>query len=216
MRTSLVMEPADQVAAGLAALAAADLLSLDDQTLREQVLELVTAANQVHAELARRIDAFDRRGLAEPDGFRSTKTWLQAFARLSGPAGQRMVAAARLLRSLPKLAAVAQTGEASAEQIQQAARLAGQVGVHRVSEVDATLADAARTLDPGRFGQVCARVQAHLDPDGDDPAQAFDRRSLTITPVHGMLLLRGQLDPEGGAAVATALDALMTPPAAGD
>ncbi|MPZ27408.1 MAG: DUF222 domain-containing protein [Micromonosporaceae bacterium] len=144
------------------------------------------------------------------------KTWLQAFARLSGQAAQRIVAAARLLRSLPKLAAVAQTGEASAEQVQQVARLAGQVGVHRVAEVDATLADAARTLDPARFGLVCARVQAHLDPDGQDPAADFDRRSLTIAPVQGMLVLRGQLDPEGGAAVATALDALTLPPADGD
>ncbi|MPZ27419.1 MAG: hypothetical protein GEV12_13655 [Micromonosporaceae bacterium] len=72
MRTSQV-EAGDQIAAGLDALAAADVLSLDDQTLRRQLLDLVTAADQVHAELARRVDAFDRRGLAEPDGFRTTK-----------------------------------------------------------------------------------------------------------------------------------------------
>src|SRR6266536_2579069 len=32
----------------------------------------------------------------------------------------------------------------------------------------------------------------------------------------GMVLVRGQLDPEGGAALATALDALMRPPGCGD
>src|SRR5262249_62098283 len=42
------------------------------------------------------------------------------------------------------------------------------------------------------------------------------RRAITLSPFDGMVLVRGQLDPDGGAALVTALNALMGPPAAGE
>jgi Domain of unknown function (DUF222) len=159
---------------------------------------------------------FDRRGLAEPDGFRTTKTWLQAFAQMPATVAHRLVKAARLLRRLPKLAAATQTGEVCPEQVQQVARLADQLSVEQIVEVEPVLADAAVALDPAGFATVCQRVLAHADPDGPDPGRAFAQRSLSVTPAGGVVLVRGQLDPEGGAALATALDAVMTPPSEGD
>lgn len=206
----------EQLTAGLDSLAAADVVGLDDATLREQTLDLFTVANRVHAELVRRVDVFDRRGLAEPDGFKTARSWLQAFGRVSGQVAHRLVKTARLLRRLPKLGAAAQSGDVSAEHLWRVARLGDQVGVDRVAEVDATLADAAAQLDAPRFGIVCDRVRAHVDPDGPDPAKDLDRRSLSLTPAGGMVAVRGLLDPEGGAALATALDAVMTPPGEGD
>jgi hypothetical protein len=213
MRSSPAIE---QITAGLDALAATDVVALDDAAVREQLLALTTLANRVHAELVRRVDLFDRRGLAENDGFRTAKAWLQGVGRLPATMAHRLVRVARLLRRLPKLAASAQSGEVPAEHLQQVARLADRVSVERVAEVEASLADAARVLDLTRFTTVCERVRAHLDPDGPDPAADFDKRTLSLNPVQGMLLLRGQLDPEGGAALMTALDALMTPPGEGD
>lgn len=206
----------EQVATGLDALAAGDVVTLDDEQLREQLLALTIVANRVHAELVRRVDVFDRRGLAEADGFRTARAWLQGFARVPGQVAHRLVKAARLLRRLPRLATVVQCGDVSAEHVQQVARLADEVSVERVGEVEATLADAARVLDLPQFTTVLERVRAHLNPDGPDPAGAFDKRGLTVSPVAGMTTLRGQLDPEGGAALSTALDALMTPPVEGD
>jgi hypothetical protein len=46
----------------------------------------------------------------------------------------RPVKPARLLRRLPRLAAVVQSGQVCAEQVQQVARLADQVGVEQVAE----------------------------------------------------------------------------------
>jgi hypothetical protein len=54
-----------------------------------------------------------------PDGFGATKGWLQAWARLSGVVAHRLVKAARLLRSLPKLAETVHTGDVSSEHVQQ-------------------------------------------------------------------------------------------------
>lgn len=205
-----------QLVAGLDVLAVEDVAALPDEVLREQLLDLVAASHRVWAELARRVDIADRRGLSHDDGFRSVKTWLQGVGRVSGQVAHRVVKAARVLRQLPKLAAATQTGDVSPEHVQQVCRLADQVGVDHVAEVDATLADAATVLDPTDFSVVCARVRAHLDPDGRDPARDFERRALTLTPVGGMLHVRGQLDAEGGAALTTALDAVMTPPADDD
>src|SRR5262249_30471650 len=49
-----------------------------------------------------------------------------------------------------------------------------------------------------------------------DAAADFARRAITLSPFDGMVLVRGQLDPDGGAALVTALNALMGPPAAGE
>jgi hypothetical protein len=206
----------EQLTAALDTLAATDVTTLHDQTLKQQVLDLHAAGNRVQAELVRRIDIVDRRGLAPDDGFRTAKAWLQGAGRLSGAMAHRLVKAARLLRQLPRLAAATQSGEASGEHVQQVSRLADQVGVEHLADVDATLADAARQLEPEAFTTVTERIRAHLDPDGSKPDDTFAKRGLTLSPVAGMMALRGQLDPEGGAALATALDALMTPPAAGD
>lgn len=206
----------EQIAAGLDALAATDIAALGEQPLREQLLELVAVANRVHTELVRRVDGFDKRGMCAPDGFRTARAWLQACGRLSGVVAHRLVKTARLLRHLPKLATAAQTGQISPEHLQQVTRLVDQVNLPDLMPVDATLADAAQVLDPAAFNVVCQRVQAHLNPDGTDPNKDFEKRGLTLSPAQRMLTMRGQLDPEGGAALATALDALMTPPDDGD
>src|SRR5262249_43386845 len=76
----------------------------------------------------------------------------------------------------------------------------------------------ARHLDPTNLGRLCERIVAHVDPDGAQPDAAADfaRRGLSLSPFDGMVLVRGQLDPDGGAALAAALNALMGPPAAGE
>jgi hypothetical protein len=175
---------------------------------------LLAAVNRLNAELSRRVAAFDERGLAVEDGCRTTASWLRAFGRLSGPAASSCVRRARLCRRLPELAAAAGCGEVSAEHVDRVVRLAERVGVARVVEVEPVLAEAACRLDPVDLARVCGRVVVHVDPDGAQPdaGRDFSRRAITLSPFDGMVLVRGQLDPEGGAALAAALDALMTPP----
>lgn len=77
----------DQIGTGVDALASLDVAALEDTALREQLLALTSLSNRLHAEPVRRVDVFDRRGLAEADGFRTANTWLQAFARGAGHRG---------------------------------------------------------------------------------------------------------------------------------
>src|SRR5207342_3229680 len=62
--------------------------------------------------------------------------------------------------------------------------------------------------------RLAGRLLDHLDPDHADrlDPDAYQRRELAaVTDSTGMLLLRGQLDPLGGAVVRAALDAYTNP-----
>ena len=148
-------------------------------------LQLLTAANQLCAVTSQVVGSFDVRGLAEPDGFRATRTWLTAFGRMSQGAATGWLQRGRLLRQLPQLAATAGCGRRIGRAARPRVRLAGQVGVEQLIRCDPTLAELARDGGPTEVAAACERIRAHLDPDGarPDPAGAFDRRELTLAPV---------------------------------
>lgn len=202
----------------LRALAEEDPETLPADDLRARVLELADAITFLQGQLTRAVAVFDARGLSVDDGCRSTRSWLRNFAGLSESVAGDHVRAARTLRQLPALAQANREGRLTTDHVRHVARLVQRVGVDPVKRVEPVLVDAAVQLDAAGFARVCDRVRAHVDPDGDagEAAKDFDRRYLTVAPVDGMVLLRGQLDPEGGAALMTALDALMPAPAAGD
>ncbi|SRR6266487_167949 len=208
------MRSVECLVAGLDALAGEEVAGLPDAVVRADLVALLVAVNRLSAEVARRVAVFDARGLAEGDGCRSTAAWLRGFGRLSGPAAGAQVKRVRVLRALPELAA----GAVSSGHVDQVVRLAERVGVGHVVAAEPALVAVGSVDVPQRLRCVCARVLVHVDPDGGQPdAQVdFARRALTLSPCDGMVLVRGQLDPEGGAALATALDALMRPPGCGD
>jgi hypothetical protein len=206
------------VQAGLAALTATDAVELPDERVRSEVLALLSCANQLTAALAERIGTFDARDLAQTDALRTTRTWLTGFGRMSQGAATAHLNRARLLRALPALAAAARAGDVSAEHLAKVGQLAERVGLAAVREFDEVLAKAASSLSMAHLQRACERVAAHLDPDGQppDPDDDLRRREVTFSRLGSMLYLRGRLDPEGGAALMTAVDALMRPPAPGD
>jgi hypothetical protein len=193
-----------------------DVAALPDQTVRDGLLGLLAADNRLQAAIATWTAAFDTRDLAGTDAFRTTKVWLSAFARRSHRAAAALVRRARLLRHLPAVAQAAADGTATTDHLDRVATLAGQVGTDQVIPADQILADAATALRPEDLTRVCNRIRDTIDPDGPDPMRAFEQRALTLTDIGGMVAIRGQLDPEGGAAVREALDALMRPPAPDD
>ena len=203
----------DELGDVLARLAATDVVGLADDEVHAVVPRLLAAVNQVGALTAGLVGSFDVRGLSELDACRTTRTWLIAFGRLSQGAAGGWLAQARLLRQFPALAAKARAGSVSAEQVRLVVALADRVGVEKVVAFDAILADLAASAGPAELARACDRLVAHLDPDGPapDPAEAFERRELTLSRSGAMTYLRGRLDPEGAAAVQTALDALMRP-----
>jgi hypothetical protein len=207
-----------EVLAALETLAGEDVTGLPDAVLRDELLDLLLAVNRLQAQLARRVMHFQTRGLSREDGCRSTKTWLRAFGQVSPSAAKALVGRGDLLARLPDLAAVAVAGQVSAEHVDKLVRLSERVGFDVVEGCAPALARAAAELDPLEFQRVCDRVRAHADPDGPEPdaGKDFARRGLTVGSFDGMVVFRGQLDPEGGAALLSALDAFLCPPAGDD
>jgi hypothetical protein len=199
-------------------LAAQDPVASCDERCRADLVSLLQAHNQLSAIIAGVVGTFDARGLSETDAVRATRTWLVAFGRMSQGAASGWLSRSRLLRELPVLAAAGRDGRVSAEHVAKVADLANKVGVAAIREFDPILTDLASASQPQDVAAACERIRAHVDPDGPapDPHAAFERRQFTLARCGSMVSVRGQLDPEGAAALMTAIDALMNPPAADD
>jgi hypothetical protein len=206
----------ERLRADLYELVAVDVVALPDATLRSELVKLLAAANQLNAAIAARLASFDTRGLADDDACKSTSVWLRCYGRYSDGASSRMVKQARLLRDLPAVAEAAGRGDVTAEHVDRIAGLVKKVGVAAVRPADQILADAASKVTVAELGGLCHRIRDYVDPDGPEPMELFDQREFTLSQRDGMVAIRGQLDPEGGAAVLEALDALMRPPGPDD
>ena len=196
----------------LDALASAELSTLPDESLRDSVLGLLTVQHRLQAELSRRLGEFDRRGLARADGQACTKRWLQAFAHLGGHAADAQVKALPLLELLPELRQALTEGAVSLEHVNQVRFLHERLGAQTTVQAAPILVRLARASDPMDVRRACDRICAHRDPDGPDPARTIQRRQVTLSRVGDMWQLRGQLDPEAGTLVHTALQAYLKPP----
>src|ERR1700755_834632 len=199
-------------------LAASDPTGLCDEQCRSDLVGLLRAYNQLSAIVAGVVGSFDARGLSEVDAVRTTRTWLVAFGRMSQGAASGWLARARLLRELPQLAAAGRAGRVSAEHVGKVADLVSKGGVAAVREVDPILTEWAGVSRPQEVAAACERIRAHVDPDGaaPDPHGAFERRQFTLARCGSMVSVRGQVEPEGAAAVMTAIVAMMEPPAGDD
>src|SRR5205807_9983482 len=83
------------------------------------------------------------------------------------------------------------------------------------SQAEEILVTAAKELDPGRLRYATIHLRHCLEPDGvlADANKAYERRFVHLSETFGGIYrLDGQLDAEGGAALQTAIDALMRPP----
>src|SRR5262245_57968218 len=98
----------------LARLAAVDPVGLVDDEVHAALPELLAAVNQAGAVTAGLVGSFDVRGLSDRDACRTARTWLIAFGRMSQGAASGWLRRARLLRQLPRLAAMARAGRVSA------------------------------------------------------------------------------------------------------
>jgi hypothetical protein len=129
------------------------------------------------------------------------------------------VKVARKLHELDITTAACTAGELSYRHAALIARTASELGDKWEANAESILVRAGKELDPGRLRYAVGHLKHYLVPDGvlSEANEDYKRRSLHLSQtLDGMFRLDGQLDAEGGAAVKTALDALMRPPAKDD
>ena len=196
-------------------LQAEDISEVSPDVIGPQLEELRRHINECEAEFSRRLQRFDKGEGYSADGALSARAWLRWKCHLSPTAASDRVQTARRLLSLALTEAAFAAGEISYAHASLIARTASDLGDRWDLQAEEILVTAAKELDPGRLRYATLHLRHCLEPDGvlADANQAYERRFVHLSETFGGIYrLDGQLDAEGGAALQTAIDALMRPP----
>jgi Domain of unknown function (DUF222)/HNH endonuclease len=192
-------------------LRAEDLSALPDARAEDDFAELQRAAELLEAERLRRLADLDRRGVYRRDGHLSAASWLVTSLRIGWGAAREQVRVARSLEHMPETRRALDEGDLSmsAGRVLVAAREADPEAFDRC---EATLVEAARIHSARDLQRVASqwRQMAERDgsPAGEDALRARRRLHASRT-FAGMVRVDGDLDPETGEALLTALGAIM-------
>ena len=199
---------------GLRAFEAEDLMALSAAALAASLGEERRAIDRLEADFSRRLARFDASRGFEASGAMDAISWLKQHARLSGGAAAERVKVATKLAELPVMAKAFTDGELSFGQAAVVARAAEGVGKESAAEMEQQAVAAARELDPTRLRQFTDRLACELNQEAflADQRRAHERRRLDLGQgADGLWIVDGRLDQEGGAYLATALEAVLGP-----
>jgi len=190
------------------------LNTIDDASLSEPLIDIRGVIDRSEAVFADGVRRFDKSGEYKADGALSVTEWLRWKCKLSGGAAAERVEIAHQLEKLPRTEAAFASGALGYQHVAVMARTAEHVGAAAVRHEEASLLQAAQTMDPGKFTGVAKHFEHRVDAEGAlaEANRAYQRRYLHLgEPVDGLLRLDGLLDAEGGATLRTALQAFMKP-----
>lgn len=185
--------------------------SLSDDELDAEIVELRRARVRLEARQVELVAAADGRRLFEDLGFVSAASWLADRLRAPHGVGVGMVGVARALRQMPEVAAAFGAGSIDLRQVRMLVA-ACRLSPGAFAEAETSLVDAAETLPPHRFRAVVEYWKAAADPGGWESEQEtlLERRSLHASVYWDrMVRIDGDLDPEGGQVVLTALQSAV-------
>ena len=216
---AILAEPLAELAGVIERLAQEDLHQVPSSCLGDDVRRIRCAIDRLEAEFSRRLGRFDSDQGWVADGNASTAGWLSQQCRITRSTAWERVRQARRLTELPGTTEAFAAGEISQAHVGVITRAAEQVGSEAVRDAEPILLEAARRLDARRLRYVTGQLRHCLDPDGalKDANRDYERRHLYLSELmDGMYAVDGLLDPEGGALLREALDALAGPPERGD
>src|ERR1700675_2875946 len=180
----------------------------DNDLLRERLsqrrrvidLEEISFARMA-AELAAG-DAWDE------DGSVSATDWLRFHCHMNAGAAANSIAVGEMLARLPESHQAVVDGEIGFAHLATMARTAEALGDRFDEKV---LVEKAKENSPGKFFYIChhARHAANAKAYAAEQAEQVDQRRLKLsTWMDGSVLISGQLDPIGGAAVLSMIEPL--------
>jgi hypothetical protein len=197
-----------------------EIARLPDARIEEDFEEMQTTVEALEAEQLRRLAEIHRRRLFERDGHLSATAWLARRFRVSWGEARRAVTTARGLDRMHHARRALDEGAITLS------------GVHVLAEARDAEPEAFTIAEPflvdaaARHSvQDLRRVVVHwrhvvaaqrAGSDGLDVAQRARRRLHASVSLAGMVRLDGDLDPETGEAVLTALSAVLDAEARSD
>lgn len=185
-----------------------ELSSVPDAALEEDLAVLQRSAERLEVQRLRRMAEIDRRRPYLRDGYLSTSSWLAHQHRVSHSTATNDLRMARALEAMPQTRRALAAGEisGSAARILAAARDSDH---EAFEEAESLLVDAARRHEVRDLQRAVAHwrngVESRQGASAHDEALRA-RRQLHVSPtVFGMVRIDGDLDPETGETVLTAL-----------
>jgi uncharacterized protein DUF222/HNH endonuclease len=187
------------------------LAELPDARIEEDFAELQRAAELLEVERLRRLAEIDRRATFQRDGHLSAASWLASTFKVAWGTAREHVRIAKALEEMPETRRALDAGDLSmsAVRVLVAAR-DGDRDAFRGSE--SALVEAARIHSMNDLRRVAAYWQQAVDRDhaldSDEKVRAQRRLHASVTFL-GMVRVDGNLDPETGETLLTALSAVL-------
>jgi hypothetical protein len=196
----------------LDSLRADDVATMPDARLEQDFEELHAAVEALETERLRRLAEIDRRRLFERDGFLSSVSWLATRCRVGHGQSQDSVVLARGLDRSESIRKALEAGRVSLA----AARVLVRAREGEPDEFERTaglLIEAAERHSVGELRRVVAHWREAAQRDdvstsGDGALRSRRRLHASIT-LAGMVRVDGDLDPENGETLMTAISAVL-------
>jgi hypothetical protein len=187
------------------------LSELPDARIEEDFSELHRAVELLEVERSRRLAEIDRRGIYERDGHLSAASWLAKTHRVSWGAAREQVRTARALEEMPETRRALEEGEVSMSGVRVLA-CARDADPEMFARSESELVEAARIHSISDLCRVSAfwrqRVERERSLDSEERLRERRRLHASVSFL-GMVRLDGDLDPETGETLLTALGAVL-------
>ncbi len=191
-----------------------DIGQLSDAVICERIASLRRQIDQLEAIWSRTVAVAHRRGATSADGHLSTAAFLRHACHLTHGAARTRVDVAAAVEELPAVAAEFDAGVISHGHVAIITQALAALPAEIAANAEPVLLEAARHLDTGKLHQVARRIRHIANPGGqaDADQRHYERRWLDLaTTFDGLVAVNGLLDPEAGAALRTAIDAINQP-----
>jgi hypothetical protein len=193
------------------ALRSETLPELPDARIEEDFAELQRAVELLEVERLRRLSEIDRRRIFERDGHLSAAAWLATTFKVAWGSARQSVRVARALEVMPKTRRAHEDGDISMSGVRLLV-MAREADPSAFEREEAQLVEAARIHSMEDLQRVAAywrqAVEREHSLEGDDKLRERRRLHASVSFL-GMVRVDGDLDPEAGETLLTALRAVL-------
>src|SRR2546428_1157105 len=164
----------------------------------------------LEGEFATEVRDAQKSGDHQVNGNVTAASWISRTCGMSVPSAADRLCVGEQLESLPRVASALITGEIGYQSASVICHLRDKLGEKRDGLDEEQWIGFAREYSVKDLRWLAAHTRYALDPDGfdRDTEESYEERSLHISEMNGMYHLSGVIDPEGGAALKSAVDAL--------
>jgi Domain of unknown function (DUF222)/HNH endonuclease len=182
----------------------------DHESSEDDPQRLRAAIDALELEFSSMARRAEQRGDHLVGGNISAASWVSRTCGMSVPSAADRLCVGAQLESLPLVAEALSNGDIGYQSASVICHLRDKLGEKRDSLNEEQWIGFAREYSVKDLRWLSAHTRYALDPDGfeRDTEESYEERFLHISEMNGMYHLSGVIDPEGGAALKSAVDAL--------